>query len=62
METKGFEREIVLRREISALQKKVAGLMEIQLQAELYRIKVLDEYKQLEAENKSLRRKLAQYE
>lgn len=55
MHTGGFEREIVLRREIGQLQEKVADLMDIQIRSELYRNKVLREFEQLEDENSLLK-------
>lgn len=55
MYTDGFETEAKLRREIAALQERVAGLMEIQVRAELYRDKVLREFEQLEDENSLLK-------
>ena len=58
MYTDVFETEAKLRREIAALQEKVAGLMEIQIRAELYRDKVLREFAELETENSFLKSKI----
>ena len=62
MRTDEFEREIGLRREISQLPERVAGLLDIQLRAELYRDKVLREFRELEQENDLLRWQLAHEE
>lgn len=58
MDTNGFETEAKLRREISALQEQVANLLDIQVRSEAYRRKVVEEYNQLELENKMLKREL----